>query len=99
MVVSHFGTQYKSGGANAVLQALADDPQNHHGLQKANAESKARVVKLLVSQGACPRVDAWFAGPSPTRLLIGQFVESRVTAAGLGAIAVLAANAILKCVR
>lgn len=99
MVVGHLGTQYKSGGANAVLQVLADDAQNHHGLQKANAETKANVVKLLVSHGACPRVDAWFAGPSPTRLLVGQFVESRVTAAALGATAVLAANAILKCLK
>jgi len=94
MVISHFKTKYQTGGARAVLAAFADDEQGHHGLTKASAATKASVVEQLVKQGAISRVDKWFQGPSATRLIIGQVMESRAVAAALGAAIAVGVSAV-----
>jgi len=95
MVLTHFKGKYETGGAKAVLAAFAEDEQGYHGLTKANMATKARVVEYLVSQGAIARVDAWFQGPSPVRLMLGQVVESRAVAAILGAAVAFGVSAAL----
>merc|ERR1712130_370155 len=94
MVISHFKTKYQTGGARAVLAAFADGEQGHHGLTKASAATKASVVEQLVKQGAISRVDKWFHGPSATRLIIGQVMESRAVAAALGAAIAVGVSAV-----
>jgi len=99
MVVGYLQGQYKAQGAKAVLEVMAKDEQGHHGLTDASAETKARVVELLLQQGAGKVVDRIFAGPSATRVLLGKFFGGRAGAAMLGGATALFAQSMLRAIR
>merc|ERR1712232_422302 len=95
MVVTYLRSQYTAKGAEGVLAVLADDEKGYHGLTHASAQTKARVVELLLEAGCSKDVDAWFSGPSTGALAWTKISQSRITAGVLGAVVALAASKLL----
>jgi len=95
MVVKFMSSMYASGGARAVLESFCEDAQGHFGLQAASKATRARATELLLERGAAKQVDAVFSGPSASRLLLQQLLESHASSALLGALLALAAKAAL----
>merc|ERR1712137_1270374 len=94
MIVRQMQAMYVKGGAKAIIAEFAEDKKGHFGLQSASADIKAQAVTLVLERGGAKHVDAMFTGTS-ARFSFKKLVESRLLAAGFGAISALIVSALL----
>lgn len=94
MIVHHMQGMYKKGGAKAIIEEFAEDKKGHLGLKSASADIKAQAVTLVLERGGAKHVDAIFAGTS-AKFQWKKMYESRLLAAGVGAISALIVSALV----
>merc|ERR1712129_89998 len=96
MVVGFLQWQYQTGGSKSVLEVMVNDDGNHHGLKEATAATKAKILELLLQQGADKHVDRIFAGTGPLGLMLRKLFKTQLGAALMGAATALAVSAMVK---